>query len=181
MRELVPGGGLERVRERVTEVELRPLSLLARITQTDGGLERCAPPHLGGPVELPDGLASEQPSLHDLGKPVRDLGFRQRLEHLGVRDGPRGPVERSDEVLPLRDVDPGLPSQGCVDLCDERRGYRRPRDAPHVGRRDEARQVDRRAASERDQNPPAVEPKRRPQPLRLRQRLRVLARRELVR
>ena len=32
---LIPGGGLERVREGVTEVELRTLSLLARIAQAD--------------------------------------------------------------------------------------------------------------------------------------------------
>ena len=46
--------GLERVRERVPEVELDPLAALERVAQADRGLERGAPADLLVRLELPE-------------------------------------------------------------------------------------------------------------------------------
>ena len=80
----VVGRGLERVRERVAEVEDRPLALLVRIAQADGRLEGGAAAHELVVRKLPERLAREQPRLHDLGHALEALRLGQRLEQRGI-------------------------------------------------------------------------------------------------
>ena len=75
----------------------------------------------------------------------------------------------------------GLAADRRVDLADERRRHRGPRHAAQVGRGGEAGDVGRAAAAERDERPVAVEPQLAPQPPQDADRLRLLARRQLVR
>src|SRR5215471_7939640 len=56
---LVPRRGLERVRERVPEIEHAPLSVVVRVAQAHGGLERCAAAHELVVGQLPERLAGE--------------------------------------------------------------------------------------------------------------------------
>ena len=144
------------------------------------GLEGGAAADLLLAVGLPDRLAHEQAGLHDLGETVRDLLARQRRERRGVDDHAARPVERADEVLPLRDVDRDLAADRRVDLRDEGRGYRSPGDAAEVGRGHEAGQIAGRAAAERDECAAAVEAQRGPESFRLGKCLRALAGRHLV-
>src|SRR5437899_777306 len=69
--------------------------------------------------QLPERLAGEQAGLHDLGHPLAPLLCGERLEEGRVDHGARGPVERADEVLTLRQVDGGLATNRRVDLRDE--------------------------------------------------------------
>ena len=80
-------------------------------------------------------------------------------------------MEHADEVLPFWKVDRRLPTDRRIDLADERGGHRDPRDASHVRRGHEARQVGRRATADRHERRAAFEPKGTPEPLRVRERL----------
>jgi len=86
----------------------------------------------------------------------------------------------ADEVLGLRQVDARLAADRRVDLTDECRGHGDPGDAAHVRRRDEAREVGRGAASDRDERRAPVEEQRAPEALRLCDRLRRLTGRDRV-
>ena len=138
VRDRVARRGLERMRERVAEVELRSLAAVVRVAQADRRLERRAAAHLLVRVELPQRLAGEQPRLHDLGEAVPALLVRERLEERRVDDRLGRPVEGADEVLSLGEIDAHLPADRGVDLADERRRHGDPVDASHVRRRDEA-------------------------------------------
>ena len=83
--------------------------------------------------------------------------------------------------LPCGDVDRRLAADPRVDLSDERRRHRDPRDAAEVGRGGEAGQVGRRAAAERDDGPVAVERQLAPESFDHGQLLRRLAGGQLVR
>src|SRR5919197_934444 len=63
----VAGGGLERVRERVAEVENGALVPVERIAHAHRRLEGGAAPNALARLELPERLASEQPGLDHLG------------------------------------------------------------------------------------------------------------------
>src|SRR5205823_5400291 len=116
--------------------------------------------------QLPEGLPREQARLHDLGHPLRTLVLRQRLERGRVDDGAGGPVERTDEVLTLRQVNRRLAADRGVDLTDERRGYGHPAHAAQVRRGHEPDHVRRAAAPHGDDGPTAVEPQLAPEPVR---------------
>ena len=77
VRERVVRRRLERVRERVAEVQLRALAAVVRVAQAEGGLERRRAAHLLAERQLPDRLAGEQAGLDDLGTPVRGLLRRE--------------------------------------------------------------------------------------------------------
>ena len=180
MRQLEAGGGLERMSERVAEVQLAALAAVVRVAQADRGLERRAAPHLLGQRQLPERLAGEQAGLDHLGAPVLELGLRQRLERRRVDHRPHRPVEGADQVLPARQVDRRLAADRGVDLADERRRHGDPVDAAEVRRGGEARGVRRAAAAERDERAATLEPQRVPERLQRLDALRLLARRELV-
>ena len=161
----VPAGSLERVRERVTEVEDRPAAPLGRVGEADRGLERGAAADellVGEAPQLPVG---EQPGLDDLGHPLGALPRGQRREQVRVGHDPRGRVEGADEVLPLVEVDAGLAADRRVDLPDERRRDGHPGDAAQKRGGDEAGDVGRGAAAERDDRAGAVERELGPEPL----------------
>src|SRR5260221_11465486 len=63
---LVAGCRLERVRERVAEVQHLPLLVVVRAAQADGRLERGAAADELVVPQLPEGFAREQAGLHDL-------------------------------------------------------------------------------------------------------------------
>ena len=180
MRQRVPRRRLERVPERVTEVELVPRPAVVRVGDADARLERRAPAHELRQRQLPDAVAHQQARLHGLGHPVRELLVGQRLERAGVDHDPRRPVEGADEVLAAGKVDGGLAADRRVDLADEGRRHRHPRHAPHVRRGGEARQVGRAAAAEGEDRAVPPDPQRAPEPLEHGDRLRVLAGRNLV-
>ncbi len=90
-------------------------------------------------------------------------------------------MESADEVLPLRQVDRRLAADRRVDLRDEARRDRDPGDAAEVRRGREAGGVGRAAAAERDDRAVAAEAQLLPEPGDRRERLRLLARRQLVR
>ena len=75
-------------------------------------------------------------------------------------------MERAYEILPLRKIDPHLPADRSVHLPDERRRHRDPVDPAHVRGGNEADDVRRRAATERDECRTAVELERSPETLR---------------
>src|SRR5580765_6720465 len=80
----IAGGSLERMRERVAEVEHVPWSLVARVAEAEGRLERCAASNELRVRQLPELLSGEQPGLDDLGHPVQPLVGGQRLEQRGI-------------------------------------------------------------------------------------------------
>ena len=157
--------GLERVRERMPEVELDPLAALERVPQADRRLERGAPADLLVRLELPEAIACQEPRLDDFGEAVATLLLGERLEQRRVDDRLGGPVERPDEVLALREVDRRLAADRGVDLAEEGRRHRDPVDAAEVGRRDEAREVRGRATADGDERRAALEPECAPEAL----------------
>ena len=150
---------------------MRALAALVRVAQAYRRLESGAPAHLLLDLELPERLTGEQTRLHDLGESILELLRGERRQERRVDHRCRGPVERSDEVLPLPDVDADLSADRGVHLADERRRDRDPVDPAHVRGRNEPDEVGRRATAERDQRREAVDPQRFPQPLRLGERL----------
>ena len=62
---------LERMRERVPEVELLTRPDIVRVGETDGRLERCTRANLLAGRQLPQRSPGEQPGLDDLGTTVR--------------------------------------------------------------------------------------------------------------
>ena len=167
--------------ERVAEVEDRASSAVERVGETDAGLERGAAPHELGLRELPERLARQEARLDHLGHAFAPLPLRQRGEERRVEDRPDRPVEGADEVLPLRQVERRLAADRRVDLAEERRRDRDPVDPAEVRGRDEAGDVGRTASAESGDGAAAVERELPPEPLGRRDRLRLLARRHLVR
>ena len=174
MRQVEVGGGLERVRERVAEIQPVPRPAIVRVAQAERRL-------VGGRAAHVEVAAGEQLGLDALGLALPALALGQRLEERLVDHDARGPVERADEVLALRDVDRRLAADARVDLADERRRHGDPRHAAQVGRRGEARRRRCAAAAERDERSRAVEPQLAPEPLDDVPLLRLLAARQLVR
>ena len=89
-------------------------------------------------------------------------------------------MESPDQVLALRDVDGRLSADRRVDLGDERRRDGSPPHAAEIGGSDEAHEVERRAATERDERAVALESQLRREPLDDRKRLRRLTGRDVV-
>ena len=80
VREVEVGRSLERVRERVPEVQRPANAAVERVADAERGLVGRAAPDELGVGQLPEPLAGEQPGLHDLGHPVQALGGGQRLD-----------------------------------------------------------------------------------------------------
>ena len=164
VRQLEAGRRLERVRERVTQVQLCALPAVVWVAQADRRLERGRAPHLLGERQLPQRLTCQQPCLHDLRAPVRELDLRQRLQRRRVDHGSHRPVEGADEVLRIRKVDGGLAADRGVHLADERGRHGDPVDPAEVSRGRKAGDVGRAAAAECDERSASLEPQRVPEP-----------------
>src|SRR3954468_16957680 len=141
---------LERVGERMAEVEVLARPVVARVTEAEGRLERRCPTR----VELAPG---QQLRLDELRPPLPPLPLRQRLEQRLVEDDASRPVKRADQILAAGDVDACLAPDRRVDLPDESRRHGDPRHAAEIRRGGEARDVGRATAPERDYGAAAVE------------------------
>ena len=174
VRDGVAGGRLERVRERVAEVQLRARAVLARVAKADGRLERRAAPHLLGPAELPHRLAqredpSSRPRRGRCGAPPPGA-----CRAASCRRPSRAASGTRRRGSSLREVDPDLAADRGVDLPDERRRDGDPVDPAQVAGCDEAGEVGRRASADRGERRRAVERQRTPQALGFGDRLRRL-------
>src|SRR5439155_2857545 len=112
---------LQSVRERVAEVEHRPLAPVERVTETNGRLECGAAADELGLRQLPERLPRQQAGLDDLREAVAPLAGGKRPQDGRIDDRPGRPVERTDEVLRLGEVERRLAADRRVDLADERR------------------------------------------------------------
>jgi hypothetical protein len=167
-------GRLDRVRDRVPEVEDRPAAGLALVAGDDLRLPR----HARGDRSLEGARAPapqvprvriqprEEPpvrgggDLHDLREPGGHLRGRKSREHGDVRVDARGLVEGPHEVLRGGEIHAGLPPDRGVHHGEERR---RNLDHGHAAvprRREEAREVARHAAAERDEHGVPAHPER---------------------
>ena len=101
-------------------------------------------------VELEVRGVGDRAVLDRLGEPRAQMIRRERREHGGIGDDRARPVEGADEIFPGRRVDPRLPADRCVDHREQRRRQLHERNAAHVRRGDEAREIADDAAAERD-------------------------------
>ena len=67
-----------------------------------------------------------------LGQPVQQFGRRQRHENIAVDVHATGLIKGADQILALRDIDPGLATHRAVHLGQKGGGNLDKRDAPHV-------------------------------------------------
>ena len=103
VRDAVAGAGLERVRERVPEVEPGPPPLgLVRVGEDDAGLVGGAGADHVHLLELPDVVAGEEARLHHLGHAGAALLLGERGQDARVDADRLREVERAGEVLPVR-------------------------------------------------------------------------------
>ena len=133
--DLGPGAALDELGDAAVVVD-------PRIAGGDGrpiGLEQLEQPVIAEGGHL-DRLAKRRPPL----------AFGERPRHARVDDDGRRLVEGADEVLALGQVDGRLAPDRRVDLGDERRRDVDDRDAAQERRRQEARRVAERAATDRD-------------------------------
>ncbi len=88
--------------------------------------------------------------LHRLRHSRRDLDGGQRRQHVEIRDHEARLVERAQQVLPRRHVDPGLAADRRVDHGEQRGRNLDIGDAAQVGGGDEPGDVAHHAAAQRD-------------------------------
>ena len=155
---LVAGDGLDRMPNRVAEVEGLAQAGVALVLGHDPQLDARAGEHevavgcaaLARAHAPPQVAAGDQAGLDHLGPARRELLLRQRGERRRVGEHRRGLVVGADVVLALREVDAGLAAVGGVDLGDQRGRHLHDRHAALVDGGAEARHVPHHAAAERD-------------------------------
>ena len=184
MGQPVAARGLERVRERVAEVQRGAhAGALLRVTGDHVGLDpraagheiaehrritvehrgRLQPQQLDQPGRVRDHVA-EQRVLRDLAEAGAVLGLGQRLQRVGVGEHADRLVERADEVLALGQVHRGLAADRGVDHREQRRRHLQHRDPAVVGRGREPGGVADDSPAERDHRVAAQQPPRREPP-----------------
>ncbi len=188
----VAGNLLDRVGEGVPEVEQRPAPFgrqLALVRRDDGRLDRAAPPDHGGQLgaRRPQRRAldggeklgvAEQARLDHLGHAGGELPAGQRGEQAGGDVDPARLVERADQVLAGREVDPGLAADGAVHHRQQARRHLVVVDAAQVARGGETGEIPDHPAADREHRGPPVQAGRREKiqdPAEFGQRLRGLA------
>ena len=154
---VVPGRGLECVREGVAQVQDRTASLVERISETDTGLERRRPADQLVLAELPERTARQEPRLHHLGHAFAALSLAESGEHVWIDDDACGIVKRADEILARRKVDGRLAADRGVHLPEQRRRHCEPAHAAEIGRGRKTCDVRRRTAAVTDDRSAAVE------------------------
>ncbi len=126
---------LERVAERVSEVEQRALALLRLVPPDDAGLGFHA--RLDGVRQRPgferehgaivllqpskEGRIAEQPVLGNLCVSGAQLAIRERAQRVGIGEHQARLVEGADKVLALRRIDASLAADGGIHLRQQRR------------------------------------------------------------
>src|ERR1051325_63060 len=159
-----PGGRLDGVPDRVTEVENRAASGFALVRGDYRGLDLDralhGPGQRGGVLRGDGGLLAleggevvrrgDHTMLDRFGHPGRDLDGGEGAERVEVRDDAARLVECPQEILARRRVHPRLPPDRRVDHGEERRGDLHVGHAAQIGRGDEARDVPHDAAPERN-------------------------------
>ena len=174
MTPAVPLDLLDCVAEGVPVVEDLPQRRLAQVGGDDVGLDLDGPldelaqerpvgsssGHWVGLDQLEDAGVGDEAALDDLGQAGDEVGPGQRLERVEVAEHAGRRVERADEVLALGGVDPGLAADGGVHHAEQGRRHLHDPDPAQPGRRDEAREVGHRAATDPDDGVGAGEPGR---------------------
>ena len=172
---------LDRVPDGVSEVERFANAALALVAANDVGfdldaagdeLEECAARQLprdavcretrrdgGDGVEI-RGIGDD-PVLDRLRQPGANVIVGQCCKNARVRDDGGRLVKRTDEVLARTRIDAGLSADRRVDHREQTGGNLHVRNAAHVRRRDEARQIADHAAAERDDGRVSAESVRR--------------------
>ena len=156
---LVGGDGLDRMPNRVAEVEGLAQAGVALVLGHDPQLDAGAGEH---EVAVGRSAASRErtrrhrsppaisPVLTTSAQPAASSCLRQRGERRRVGEHGRGLVVGADVVLALGEVDAGLAAVGGVDLGDQRGRHLHDRHAALVDGGAEARHVPHHAAAERD-------------------------------
>ena len=124
-----PGGGFQRMAERVAEIEQRSLAVLAFVARDDRRLgaarggdgvfaRRAAGKDLGvvGFEPGEERRVTQHAVLGNLGIPGAELTWRQRVEDRGVGDHQHRLMESPDQVLALRRIDSSLAADRRVHL-----------------------------------------------------------------
>ena len=107
---------------------------------------------------LEQALVAERGHLHGLGQGRTALPDIQRRQDRHVGEDRGRLMERTDEILALRQVDAGLAADRRVELRDERRRDLDERDAAEVGRGKESRRIAERPAAEDHQRLAPLDP-----------------------
>ena len=122
VREVVVGGDLQGVGQRVAVVEQRPPAVLAFVGGHHLGLDLDAAGDPIGEIHGEEIVTGEEVVLGHLAEPAAHLAGGQRVERVEVADHPGRLPERTDEVLALREVDGGLAADGRIDHAEQRGG-----------------------------------------------------------
>ena len=168
---LVAGQALDRVAQRVAEVQDRPVVALGLVLGDHQRLQLRAAlddeadrrvvevEHLTMvALEEVDQLGrQDRAGLDDLGEPGAQLARRQGPQRRRVGDHQPRVMKRADQVLAGRDVDAGLAADRRVDLRHQRGRHLHEVDAAQVRRRGEAGDVADDAATQRDHHRAALE------------------------
>ena len=151
---------LERVAERVAEIEQHPLAEVEFVVfndrlfdRTAGGDDlvhmlhkRCAP--RARLEQREKRLVADGRGLDDLRQPVAEGTLRQRVQERRVDEDRLRLIERTDEVFPPWKIYGDLAADRAVDLSQERRRHLHERHAAQVRRRREASEIPHNAAAE---------------------------------
>ena len=167
------GRGLQRMPERMAEIEQRAFAVFAFVARHDRGLgaagggdgvlaRRAALENIGV-VGLQPGeerFIAEHAIFGDFGIAGAELARRQRVEHRGVGDHQHRLVKRAEQILALRRIDPGLAADGRIDLRQQRGRHLHEIDAAAQDRRRKAGEIADHAAAERNHQIVALDPGR---------------------
>ena len=167
----VAGRGLQRVSEGMAKVQQGAVALLGFVALDDIGLHAhrmahrrltCAPVASRQrrtvrfePCEIV--RVAQQPVFDDLAIAGQKIARRHCVEHLDIGQHQTGLMERADQVLALRAVDPGLAAHRTVDLCQKRGRDLHETHAPAQDRGGEPDQITDHAATKGNHNIAALD------------------------
>ncbi len=150
--------------DRVPEVQRRAPAALVRIFGDDASFHGDGALELVDPAERrPRQILSPQLRVVDdavldrLGQAGAHLGGRQGRERQRIRHDQGRRMESADQILALRQIDPGFATQARVNHGEQRRRDVDPAQAAHVSRRREASHVADHAAADRHDQAAPVE------------------------
>ena len=149
--ELVIGGDLDRVGERVAVVEERPSAAFALVGCHDVGLDLDAASDAFVEGQREQVVAREEVVLRHLAETAAHLAVGQRGQCIEVADAPRSGCQNAPtRFLPSGQVHAGLAADRCVDHAEQRGGDVHHRRATVPRGRGEAGDVGDHAAADAD-------------------------------